>query len=67
MALYTYKCQMCPTTVELVARFEDDVKPCPNCTTTIKNGDIVLGTTPSLMKRVLSVPSPAQWNCRKPS
>lgn len=53
MALYVFKCEQCGHEVEKVVHYSDTPPDCTEC------------GFPT--KRVLAVPSPAQWACSKGS
>ena len=64
MPLYTFKCQSCGLTKEVIAKMGTDYIDCSECETVVKNGDKEIGRAPSLMTLVLGTPSAPQWNCR---
>jgi putative FmdB family regulatory protein len=51
MPLYTFKCEICDTKIERLVKLEVNATICKEC------------GGPDF--KVLSVPSPAQWGCRK--
>jgi putative FmdB family regulatory protein len=60
MAIYSYKCTHCGRQVEALVRGEEHEQYC-TCGVPISDANIV-----TRMIKVLSVPSPAQWGCRRP-
>jgi hypothetical protein len=59
MAIYTYQCPLCGEIKEKLMRSQDYTPVCTNL-------DCVAWTpVPALMTRILSIPSPMQWGCRK--
>ena len=63
MAIYTYKCPACGKIKEVIQKMTDKV---PLCNHKDENGSGILLVELD-MEQVLSVPSPPQWNCRRPS
>jgi NMD protein affecting ribosome stability and mRNA decay len=59
MAIYTFKCPMCGIVGEFLIRKNEQVI-CGEC---LVNNDPNVAAP--FMDKILSVPSPMQWGCRK--
>lgn len=56
MPLYTYRCNECGKVLDKLQKIGDNSPTC-DCHSE--------GDRPSVMEKVLAIPSPMQWGCRK--
>ena len=59
MPIYHFACAMCGLELEKLVKAGEEID-CPKC------GPVFNDMGGYKMERLLSLPSPAQWNCRKP-